>query len=166
MPIAVYRIDERLLHGQVVVGWGRRLGIGFYAVVDDRIARTAWERDLYGSALPAGVESLFLTVEDAIGQLPELEGRGDVGMALTAGTAEMRRLGEAGLLVGQEVNLGGLHATEGRERLLDYLFASRDELQDIRALGDLAGSVSARDLPGSPRIGLRRLLKTVERARP
>jgi len=166
MPIAVYRIDERLLHGQVVVGWGRRFGIGFYVVVDDRIAETAWERDLYESALPAGVESFFLTVEDAIGQLPELEGRGDIGMALTAGTAEMRRLGEVGLLLGQEVNLGGLHATEGRERLLDYLFASSDELQDIRALGDLAGSVSARYLPGSPRVGLRRLLKTVERARP
>ena len=166
MPIAVYRIDERLLHGQVVVGWGRRFGIGFYVVVDDRIAETAWERDLYESALPAGVESFFLTVEDAIGQLPELEGRGDIGMALTAGTAEMRRLGEVGLLLGQEVNLGGLHATEGRERLLDYLFASCDELQDIRALGDLAGSVSARDLPGSPRVGLRRLLRTVERARP
>jgi hypothetical protein len=78
MPITVYRIDERLLHGQVVVGWGRRLGIGFYAVVDDGIAGTAWERDLYGSALPAGVEPFFLTVEDAIGQLPELEDRGDV----------------------------------------------------------------------------------------
>lgn len=162
MPIEVYRIDERLLHGQVVVGWGRRFGIEFYVVVDDRIAGTAWERELYASALPAGVESFFLTVEDAIRQLPELEGRGDVGMALTAGTAEMRRLGEAGLLAGREVNLGGLHATEGRERLLDYLFASPSEMQDIRALGELAGSVSARDLPGSPRIGLRRLLKTVE----
>jgi mannose/fructose/N-acetylgalactosamine-specific phosphotransferase system component IIB len=162
MPIEVYRIDERLLHGQVVVGWGRRFGIEFHVVVDDRIAGTAWERELYASALPAGVESFFLTVEDAIRQLPELEGRGDVGMALTAGTAEMRRLGEAGLLAGREVNLGGLHATEGRERLLDYLFASPSEMQDIRALGELAGSVSARDLPGSLRIGLRRLLKTVE----
>jgi PTS system mannose-specific IIB component/fructoselysine and glucoselysine-specific PTS system IIB component len=165
MPITIYRIDERLLHGQVVVGWGRMLGIRFYAVVNDRIAGTEWERGLYESALPAGVESFFLTIEEAIVRLPELEERDDVGMVLTAGTAEMRRLGEAGLLAGREVNLGGLHAAEGRERLLDYLCVSRDELQDMRALGDLAGSVSARDLPGSPRIGLRRLLKTVERAR-
>lgn len=166
MPIAVYRVDERLLHGQVVVGWGRMLGIGFYAIIDDRIAATQWERDLYESALPKMVEVFFLTVEEAIERLPGLAERGDMGMALTAGTAEMRRLGEAGLLAGSEVNLGGLHAAEGRERLLDYLFASPDELRDIRALGDLAGSVSARDLPGSQRIGLRRLLKTVERARP
>lgn len=166
MPITVYRVDERLLHGQVVVGWGRMLGIGFYAVINDQIAGTEWERGLYESALPAGVGSFFLTVEDAIERLPELDGRGDVGMALTAGTADMRRLGEAGLLAGHEVNLGGLHAAEGRERLLDYLCVSREELQDIRALGDLSGSVSARDLPGSPRVGLRRLLKTIERARP
>lgn len=155
-----------MLHGQVVVGWGRMLGIGFYAIIDDRIAETAWERDLYESALPKDVDVFFLTVEEAIGRLPELAGRGDVGMALTAGTAEMRRLGEAGLLAGQDVNLGGLQAAAGRERLLDYLFASPEELLDIRALGDLAGSVAARDLPGSPKVGLRRLLKTVERARP
>ena len=166
MPITVYRVDERLLHGQVVVGWGQRLGIGFYVVIDDRIAGTAWERDLYASALPAGVESFFLSVDDAVERLPELEERGDAGMALTAGTAQMRRLAEAGLLAGKEVNLGGLHATEGRERLLDYLFASPEELRDIRALGDVVGSISARDLPGSPRIGLRRLLRSVERARP
>ena len=166
MPIAVYRIDERLLHGQVVVGWGRRLGIDFYVVVDDHVAATGWERDLYASALPADAESFFLSVADATEQLPELDERPGVGMVLTAGTAEMRQLGEAGLLAEKEVNLGGLHATSGRRHLLDYLFVSDGELEDIRVLSELAGSVSARDLPGSQRVGVRRLLKKVERARP
>ena len=31
--IVLYRIDDRLIHGQVVVGWGQRLGIGFIVLV-------------------------------------------------------------------------------------------------------------------------------------
>ena len=161
MPIALYRIDERLLHGQVVVGWGRRMGLVFYVVVDDGIADSEWERELYESALPEGIEGFFLTVEEAVERLPELEALPERGMVLTAGTSVMRLLGEAGLLAGKEVNLGGLHAGPDRERLLDYVFLTSNEVEDVRALLKLAGSVSARDLPGSPSVGARRLVGTV-----
>lgn len=165
MPIALYRIDERLLHGQVVVGWGRNLGLAFYVVVDDEIAGSEWEKSLYASALPEGVESFFFAVDEAIRELPRLQERRDLGMVLTAGTGTMRRLGEAGLLTTADVNLGGLHAAPGRRRLLDHLFLSPEELDDVRALVELAGTVSARELPGSPEVGARRLMRTFERAR-
>ena len=35
MSIDLYRIDDRLIHGQVVVGWGQALGTGFIVLVDD-----------------------------------------------------------------------------------------------------------------------------------
>ena len=35
MPITLLRIDERLIHGQVVVGWGERLHMDRIVVVDD-----------------------------------------------------------------------------------------------------------------------------------
>src|SRR2546429_2671705 len=34
MSIALYRIDDRLIHGQVVVGWGKPLNVGFIVLVD------------------------------------------------------------------------------------------------------------------------------------
>ena len=116
MPIDVCRIDERLLHGQVIVGWGRRLGLGFYVIVDDRIAASDWERDLYASSLPEGVHSFFLTTAEAVDRLAELDARPDAGMVLTSGTDTMRRLAEAGVLEGKPVNIGGLHAAPGRCR--------------------------------------------------
>ena len=162
MPIVLHRVDERLLHGQVVVGWGRGLGIGFYVVVDDGIAECEWERELYATALPADSDVYFLTVVEAIRRLPELEARRDAGILLTADTVEMRRLAEAGVLAGHAVNLGGLHSAPGRERVLDYVFLSASQTEDVRVIGDLAASVSARDLPGSADVRLARLLRSVE----
>ena len=43
MSIALYRIDDRLIHGQVVVGWGQRLNIGFIVLVNDAVRASAWE---------------------------------------------------------------------------------------------------------------------------
>ena len=47
MAIVLYRVDERLIHGQVVLGWGRELRPGRYVVVDDALAESEWEQELY-----------------------------------------------------------------------------------------------------------------------
>ena len=38
MAIDLYRIDDRLVHGQVVVGWGQPLDVTYVVLVDDAIA--------------------------------------------------------------------------------------------------------------------------------
>jgi PTS system mannose-specific IIB component/fructoselysine and glucoselysine-specific PTS system IIB component len=45
MSLVLYRIDDRLIHGQVVIGWGRPLDVGFIALVDDQVAASDWEQD-------------------------------------------------------------------------------------------------------------------------
>ena len=37
MPITLYRIDDRLIHGQVVIGWGQPLGVRLVVLVDDEV---------------------------------------------------------------------------------------------------------------------------------
>ena len=38
MPIALCRVDDRLVHGQVVIGWGRPLAIELIVLVDDTVS--------------------------------------------------------------------------------------------------------------------------------
>ena len=158
MPIKLFRIDERLLHGQVVVGWGRRLEIDFYVVVDDLLGESEWEQELYAAGLPSGTEALFVSVADAIGRFRELDALPGRGALLTRGTAAMRKLADAGLLGDRRVNLGGLHAEIGRRRVLDYVFLKDDEAEDLREIGQQASSVSARDLPTSREVPLDEVL--------
>ena len=47
MPIVLCRVDDRLIHGQVVVGWGQALGINRIVLVDDQVAAST-------ATLPAG----------------------------------------------------------------------------------------------------------------
>ena len=47
MPIVLFRVDERLIHGQVVVGWGSKLRPDRFLVVDAALATSEWEQELY-----------------------------------------------------------------------------------------------------------------------
>jgi mannose/fructose/N-acetylgalactosamine-specific phosphotransferase system component IIB len=35
VAIVLFRVDDRLIHGQVVVGWGRPLGVSRVVLVDN-----------------------------------------------------------------------------------------------------------------------------------
>lgn len=150
MSLELYRIDERLLHGQVVVGWGERLGADYYVVVDGELAESSWEQELYLSSVPGDVEVLFLDPDASEEEIERARQRSGVGCLLTRGTAAMRRLAERGFLRDVPVNVGGLHAGGERDvRVTDYVHLSPEERNDLRAVARHAGSVEARDLPDS-----------------
>lgn len=158
MPLELFRVDERLLHGQVLVGWGGRLGIRDYLVVDDRLAASPWEQELYESALGEDATAEFLTVEQAVSRLPELDERERPAAVLTRDTRTMRRLAEGGALEGRRVNIGGLHDAPGRRRVLDYVYLGDAEREDLAEIAGRGARVTARDLPTAAEVGLDRLL--------
>ncbi len=158
MPIVLFRIDDRLLHGQVVVGWGGRLELDYYVIVDDLLADSGWEQDLYASGLPEGTPLFFESAAGAVQRFADLDGRSGRGALLTRGTAAMRALAEAGALTGRRVNIGGLHADQGRRRALDYVYLCSEEADDLRAMEAVADSVTARDLPTSREVPLGEVL--------
>lgn len=162
MPIELFRIDERLLHGQVVVGWGKRLGIDYYVVADDDLAAAGWEQELYRSGLPEDTEAAFLTVDEAVASLEEWDDRAGTGALLTPGTEEMRRLAEADLLRDRAVNVGCLSDAPDRRRATDYVHLRPREREDLKSIAERAGPVAARDLPGARQISLEEVLDALD----
>lgn len=162
MPLDLFRIDERLLHGQVIVGWGMRLGLERYVVVDDDLATSDWEQDLYAAGLPPEASVVFLSEADVPTRLPELIRAPGAGAVLTRSTAAMRKIAEAGLLDGRRVNVGGLHDSAGRRKVLRYVALRPDEADDLRAIAAAGARVSARDIPTSRQVSLSELLDAVD----
>ena len=158
VPVVLFRVDERLIHGQVVMGWGAELQLEHYVIVDDDLAESDWEQDLYRLGLPEGTTADFLPVGQAAARLEMLEADTRRTVLLTRTIAAMRGLAEEGVLRGREVNLGGLHYAEGRTERLWYVFLDEAEEADLRAIAEQEVTVSACDLPGSRAVGLTALL--------
>jgi mannose/fructose/N-acetylgalactosamine-specific phosphotransferase system component IIB len=158
VPIALFRVDERLIHGQVTVGWGTRLHAARYLVVDDALATAEWEQDLYRLGAPSDAEVHFLGVSTAAVELAEWDQQAGVSVLLTRDLPSMARLLTESGFRGAEVNLGGIHHAPGRDSVLSYLALGDEERNSIRALLDAGVEVVARDLPGSPGVDAQRFI--------
>ena len=154
----LYRIDDRLIHGQVVVGWGQPLDIRFIVLVDDEVAHSEWEQELYRMGTPPEMEVYFHSVDDATGALARYDADERPGLLLTAGVGQMLRLvKEAGI---REVNIGGIHHRADRKQRLRYVFLSPQEEQVLRQMAELGANVTAQDVPGSRAVELSELLES------
>lgn len=165
MPLLLLRVDERLIHGQVVVGWGSQLHPDRIVVVDDELAASAWEQELYTLGLPPEVEAEFRTVaeaRDAISAWREGKAR---TIVLIRDLATAVRLADGGRLAGEELNLGGIHFAPGRREFLPYLYLNAEEVRELERLAGEGVVISARDLPGGRRVEFAELLRSNPRAR-
>jgi D-glucosaminate PTS system EIIB component len=153
MPVELHRIDDRLIHGQVVVGWGQPLGIGLIVLVDDAIATSDWEQELYRMAVPPEMELRFLSVDEAARAYQAIATDPRKSIVLTGDIATMRRLADA-LPMLRAVNLGGLHHRPGRVQRMRYIFLTPDEEAALQALAARDVAVSAQDVPSARSVGL------------
>jgi mannose/fructose/N-acetylgalactosamine-specific phosphotransferase system component IIB len=158
MPIVLFRVDERLIHGQVVVGWGGPLHIGRMIVVDDDLAQSDWEQELYTLGVPDDMAAEFATVEDARARLGAWDSSADRVMVLVRDVPTLRRIAEGGALRGRQVTLGGIHHSAGRRKVLPYLFLNDEEQRSLQVVADDGVNITAQDLPASRSVPLAQLL--------
>jgi PTS system mannose-specific IIB component/fructoselysine and glucoselysine-specific PTS system IIB component len=159
LSVVLWRVDERLVHGQVVLGWGSQLRPDRYIVVDDDLAHSSWEQELY--RLGAGdADVLFRSVAAARDEVAEWRDSAARSILLTRDVASMRRLGAGGLLRGERINLGGQHHAPGRVQVLPYLCLSPEDRSDLMELTSEGADVSARDLPDATKVPLRSLVES------
>ena len=158
MTLVLLRIDERLIHGQVVVGWAAEIDPDHYVVVDDELANSEWEQELYVLGLPEEASAEFVTVGDARSMVTGWDEDARRVVLLTKGLATMAELTHDGGLAERNVNLGGLHHAPGRIEFLPYVHVGEDDLRALRKLRDAGARVTAQDLPSTRPQNLDRLL--------
>jgi mannose/fructose/N-acetylgalactosamine-specific phosphotransferase system component IIB len=157
MSIVLYRIDDRLIHGQVVIGWGRPMGINLIILVDDHVAQSDWEQELYRMAVAPDIEVRFVTVAEAIGQLQDWQTNGKRGLVLTGDLETMAALHAANPAMVHRINLGGIHHRPGRRERLPFIYLTDQELRTLTSLEQAGAEVTAQDLPTTPPVALRNL---------
>lgn len=129
-------MDDRLIHGQVVVAWGERLRPRRIWVVDDASAADRWERELLESAAP-GIEVHVIAVDEAAAAYAAEASREGEAFLLVRDLATALAVVEAGAAV-PRFTLGGLHYAPGKDKVNEYVYldaADRDRARELRRRG-------------------------------
>lgn len=149
MSADLVRVDDRLLHGQVLLAWAAAFAPACIVLAHDGVAADPARREMYLSLAEGDYDIEVLPVEAAAARLDTAVHLRT--LCVVGSAADARRLFELGAKV-QSIQLGGMHHREGTKRFLDYVHVSAADAADLRAL--LAGGVEleAQDLPGSRRV--------------
>ena len=156
MDIALLRIDDRLVHGQVVIGWIPHLKTQVVVVACDAAAADTTQTMLMEMAMPERVALLVLPVAEAARRLVDGSDRRKA-LVLVPGPREALRLLEMGVRCAT-VNVGGLHYTAGRVQLGKAIFLGDEDREALRSISQRGVALEGRALPGDPVLDLVSLL--------
>ncbi len=140
MSLQLVRIDDRLIHGQVVAVWLRALGARRIVIVDDATARDEFLREVLTLAAPHGVPVEVLEVAEGAPRLKELAASPEPVMTLARSPRTVLELRRAGVPIAV-VDLGGMGAGPGRKRLHKTISVSPAELAELKELEKLGTRV-------------------------
>jgi len=149
MSIVLIRIDDRLIHGQVVEGWLRVVRADRIVVACDEAARDPLQVSLMKLAVPSGIHVSVLNLRDAGEGLRTRRWKADRILVLLPGVREACLLVESGVPV-ESINLGGQHDAPGRTSVTPFLFLSTEDRRGIASLLSRRISLEVRALPLDP----------------
>lgn len=163
MKITV-RVDDRLIHGQVVVGWIQRDGYNHVIVVDEEAAANSEVKEIMKAVLPAEVK-LWFSKPSEIGKfLKKLPPSAKV-LILVRNTETAEEIFNNGLRF-KELNIGGMHFSEGKKKILENVYVSEQDLKHLYALTEKGVHIDTRALPqDKPKNFLRLAAKVFKRKR-
>jgi mannose/fructose/N-acetylgalactosamine-specific phosphotransferase system component IIB len=156
--IALFRVDNRLVHGQVLEAWLPSLAAQGILVADDEAAANVLARSAMSLAVPARVAFQVVRTE-AAADLLKPGGKGAPAprtLLLVRDVRDALLLHDRGVRI-PRLNLGNVHFSSGRKPLTPSVYLGADELDELDRLGATGTEIEARAVPADAPVGLPQL---------
>ncbi len=139
-----FRIDNRLVHGQVIEAWLPYLEAGRLLVVNDAIADDQMQQSIMSLAVPHKVKVEFLPL-DGLPRALRAEEQNNT-LVLFANCQDARRAFELGDLF-KVLNIGNLHYAPGKEQICVHAAVSEDDARCLCYLREQGVELDFRCVP-------------------
>ncbi len=134
MKIVMSRVDERLVHGQVIASWTKILSVKNILVIDDTLAKDAFMSTVLSMAAPSGVKVELISVEQASERIKREGVDGGVNTMLLFKIPDCAlALIEKGVEL-NELNVGNMGAGPSRKQISRNVYASAAEINVFRRM--------------------------------
>ena len=149
--ITLVRVDNRLIHGQVVEAWLPYLKVSRVIVADDEAASSPLIRAAMALAVQSAIEVQILPLAQV--DFAALSKDGVRTLVLLRDVAAVPFAFAHGLSMG-ELNLGNVHFGTGRRQVSPSVFLAESELKTLQQLSEQGVRVEARAVPAEKPVEL------------
>lgn len=146
MSVKFIRIDDRLIHGQIVTKWAKRKNVSKIWIIDDGVAADSFISGVMKMVAPSNTELIITGVDKIPEVLADLENDKENSLILVKFPWVAKKVFEVGMEL-QELNVGGMGAGPGRSQLYKNISASEEEKQTLQEIKDMGVKVYLQVVP-------------------
>ncbi len=147
MSVKLYRVDDRLIHGQVIEGWVPELKINEIAVVSDAINSDETRKSIMRFSVPEYVDLFFYSVEEAAERIERKENE-DKSMLVLFSNLKDAYYTLSKIKNVKFLNIGGIHYSAGKNFSLGKaIFLSPEDCQYLKMIDALGVKIEGRGVP-------------------
>jgi len=158
MKLAMVRVDERLVHGQVTMGWTRSVGANVIVVANDAAANDPMQKTLMQLAAPADTSLEILGLDETVKRLNSESWPDGIILLLVHDPLDLLHLVEKGLSISY-VNVGGVRQAGANIKLTKEVSATEEELEAWKQLDQRGIRIDVQWLPGQSSKNLNEVLR-------
>lgn len=154
--VVLTRIDDRLIHGQVMTSWVHFTAANSIVIVDDKVAKDDFLKSILNGLIPSGINLNIFNVDDGAKFLMgDDNGKNVIILVKTPGT--VYRLLEEGVEL-KNLVIGGMGANRDRKKFYKNISASDEEKETIRKIIEKGVDVVIQIIPEDRAINVKKLL--------
>lgn len=134
MTVVLTRVDNRLIHGQVLEAWIPKFEISTVIVVDDGIAEDPLRQSIMEIAVPSDIDCMFVRTDQLKVNLERIDSAKNRILVLFSGIRDIRDVLRMGVPLGK-INLGNIHYKKGKSRVTPCISLNDDEIAWLTEIG-------------------------------
>jgi PTS system mannose-specific IIB component len=158
MNIVLARIDDRLIHGQVVTVWTKEVKCERIIVCNDEVAADAIRKALLTQVAPPGMKASVVDIEKAIRVYNNPKYAETRTLLLFTNPTDVLRMVEGGVDI-KSVNIGGMSFKEGKKQITKAVSVNEKDIEAFKKLHENGIELEIRKVAADSKIDLMSILQ-------
>lgn len=150
MSVTHVRMDNRLIHGQILVSWNSALKIDHLIVTNDKVANDPMQVTLLKAVTPIGAKVSVLSIKDCVEYCLSPEAEKENIFVITKFPEDGLALIENGLTI-DTLNLGNQAFVRGSKKLSNSVYLTEEGVKALKTMHEKGITITCRMLPNDPK---------------
>jgi len=148
--VTLVRIDNRLIHGQIIETWLPYTGAEVVVVANDELSKDALQQEIMSLAIPHSVTSVFVGIDDLSAKIEFLvsQNSGSV-IILFSNCSDAKKAYDRGFCFAS-LNIGNVHYSPGKKQISPSVALSDDDEHCLKVLSRKGVELDFRCVPNDP----------------
>lgn len=162
MIICLARIDDRLIHGQVVTRWAKEYKIQRIIVINDEIYKDTIRSTLIKQATPPGITAHVIKIDKAVRVYNNPKYAGEKVIMLFTNPSDVLQLVKQGIPI-TSINIGGMAFYQGKKQIDNVISVNNIDIAAFKKLHQHGIELEIRKVPSDSSIQLINLIKNIHK---